>query len=226
MSPTQRTFAALAVIGLATLPWTLAAQQAVPPTPPAGQAVDTPAAAPGPCGCPGCGAAQGHHHHGQGAGGGMGHGAGAGRGAGMGAGHGNASDPQHMADMELFHFLGDHGKEITRTIKNLPGGVDTLTESANPEVADKIKQHVASMGARVEQKRPIHLRDPLFREIFANAEKIVMKVEPTANGVRVIETSADPYVTKLIQAHAEVVSRFIKNGRAEMMKNHEVPPRS
>jgi hypothetical protein len=143
----------------------------------------------------------------------------------MGAGRGPGGDAQHAADMELFHFLGDHGKEITRAIKTLPDGVDTLTESANPEVAEKIRQHVASMGARVHEKRPIHLRDPLFREVFANTEKIVMKVEPTAGGVRVVETSADPYVAKLIQAHADVVSLFITNGRAEMMKNHEVPVR-
>jgi hypothetical protein len=215
MSPTRRTFAALAVAGLVTLPWTLSAQQPAPPAaaPPAGQAVEAPASSgAGPGGCPGCPhGGHGHQH---------------GRGAGMGRQGGHAGDAQHAADMEVFHFLGDHGKEITRTITTLPNGVDTLTESTNPVVAEKIKQHVASMGARVREQRPIHMRDPLFREIFANAGKILMKVEPTANGVRVVETSADPYVAKLIQAHAEVVSLFIRNGRAEMMKNHEVPPRS
>jgi uncharacterized protein len=49
--------------------------------------------------------------------------------------------------------------------------------------------------------------------------------EQTPKGIRVVETSTDPYVVKLIQAHAEVVSQFIKNGRAEAMKNHEVPSR-
>jgi hypothetical protein len=43
--------------------------------------------------------------------------------------------------------------------------------------------------------------------------------------VRVVETSEDPYVVALIQAHARVVSAFIANGRAEMMKNHAVPLR-
>jgi hypothetical protein len=37
------------------------------------------------------------------------------------------------------------------------------------------------------------------------------------------ETSDDPYVVKLIQAHAEVVSLFIKNGFDEARRNHEVP---
>jgi hypothetical protein len=43
--------------------------------------------------------------------------------------------------------------------------------------------------------------------------------------VRVIETSKDAYVVKLLQAHAEVVSAFLANGMSEMMKNHPVPPR-
>lgn len=131
----------------------------------------------------------------------------------------------HAADMELFHYLGDHGKEIRRTIKVIPKGVDTLTESDNPEVAEKIRRHVASMSSRVEQQRPIHMRDPLFAEVFKHAKQISMTHEATEKGVRVVETSDDPYVATLIQAHAEVVSLFIQNGRAEMMKNHDVPAR-
>jgi hypothetical protein len=47
----------------------------------------------------------------------------------------------------------------------------------------------------------------------------------TRAGVRVIETSEDPYVVKRLQAYAEVVSAFIVNGRSEMMKSHPLPPR-
>jgi hypothetical protein len=32
-------------------------------------------------------------------------------------------------------------------------------------------------------------------------------------------------VVKLVPAHAEVVTAFITNGHAEMMKNHNVPSR-
>jgi hypothetical protein len=61
--------------------------------------------------------------------------------------------------------------------------------------------------------------------VFNHAKLIAMEHERTAKGVRVVETSADPYVVKLIQAHAEVVSAFIANGHAEAMKDHPVPPR-
>ena len=155
----------------------------------------------------------------------QGPGPGSGMGHGMGHGKGGAMDAQHQADMELFHYLGDHGKEITRAIKVLPDGVETVTESDNPEVASRIQAHVLSMAARVKEQRPIHRRDPLFAEVFAHADKIEMRHENTPKGVKVVETSGDPYVVRLIQAHAEVVSLFITHGRQEMMKNHEVPAR-
>jgi alpha-acetolactate decarboxylase len=132
-------------------------------------------------------------------------------------------DAAHKADMELFHFLLDNRKEITRKVTNLPNGIETLTESDNPKVVEKLQAHVASMYKRVEERRPIHARDPLFAEIFRNTDKIKMKLEKTRKGVKVVETSEDAYVAKLIQAHAEVVNLFLKNGRAEMMKNHALP---
>ncbi len=142
------------------------------------------------------------------------------------SGGGRGPDAEHQADMELFHFLLDHRNEITRVVKNLPNGIETLTESENSKVAEKIKAHVASMYKRVEERRPIHARDPLFAEIFRHAKLIKMKVENTEKGVKVVETSEDPYVVKLIQAHAQVVNLFLKNGREEMRKNHAVPDKN
>lgn len=132
-------------------------------------------------------------------------------------------DPSKKADMELFHYLLDHRKDIVRTITKRDNGVETVTESNDPKVAEKIQAHVISMKKRVEEKRPIHVRDPLFAAIFKNADKIHFHWEKTAKGAKVTETSKDPYVAKLLQAHAEVVSLFLKNGHAEVMKNHELP---
>jgi hypothetical protein len=145
------------------------------------------------------------------------------RGQGRGMGGGMMADPDHRADMELFHTLLDNRERITRTVTIRPDGVDTLTESDDPAVAKTLQAHVASMSARVKEARPIHQRDPLFREIFLNSSKIEMKHEVTPKGVRVIETSSDPYVARLIKAHADVIGAFLANGRSEAMKNHPVP---
>lgn len=135
-------------------------------------------------------------------------------------------DPEFVKDRELFHHLLDNRKSIRRTVKDLDDGILTVTESDDPEITEWIQQHVASMKGRVEQQRPIHMRDPLFRAVFANTKAIEMKVETTKKGVRVTETSKDPFVAKLIQAHARVVSLFLKNGFIEVSRNHAVPEES
>lgn len=140
-------------------------------------------------------------------------------------GRGMMGDGEHAADMQLFHQLFDHRAEITRRVVNREDGIETVTESSNPEVTRLLQTHVASMLARVEERRPIHLRDPLFAELFKYADRIEASQELTPGGVRVIETSRDAYVVKLLQAHAEVVTAFLKNGRSEMMKNHPLPAR-
>lgn len=134
-------------------------------------------------------------------------------------------DAAHATDMQLFHQLFEHRTEINRQVVAREDGIETVTESKNPEVARLLQTHVASMLARVKEGRPIHLRDPLFVELFKYADRIEARHELTAGGVRVIETSKDAYVVKLLQAHAEVVNAFLANGMSEMMKNHPVPPR-
>ncbi|WP_236621495.1 DsrE family protein, partial [Rhodopirellula sallentina] len=145
-----------------------------------------------------------------------------GRGFGFGRG-GHGRDARHDADREVFQFLLTNHDKITRRVRELPDGVETLTESDDEEVASQIKDHVEWMQHRIEDVNPIRMRDPLFAEIFQHADEITMVHVETEKGVRVTETSDDPYVAKLIQAHAKVVSQFVENGFAEAMKNHSVP---
>jgi hypothetical protein len=140
-------------------------------------------------------------------------------------GRGMMGDGAHGADMLVFHHLFEHRTEITRQVVLRGDGVETVTESRNPEVTRLLQTHVAAMLARVKEGRPIHRRDPLFAELFRYADRIKASYESTAGGVRAVETSEDPYVVKLLQAHAEVVSAFLANGWSEMMKNHPVPLR-
>jgi hypothetical protein len=140
-------------------------------------------------------------------------------------GKGRGSDPAFAADRDLFHELLQHRADIRREVKKTDHGVETLTESDKPEVAAAIHKHVASMEKRVKDKQPIHRRDPLFAEVFRHADQIKFVYEKTEKGMRVTETSDDPYVVRLIQAHAEVVSLFVKNGFEEVQRNHDLPPK-
>jgi hypothetical protein len=140
-------------------------------------------------------------------------------------GRGMMGNASHKADMQLFHQLFEHRAEITRQVILRADGIETITESKNPEVTRVLQAHVASMMARMKEGRPIHQRDPLFVELFKHTDQIAVTHEPTAGGVRIVETSKDAYVVKLLHAHADVVTAFLANGMPEMMKNHPVPPR-
>jgi hypothetical protein len=151
---------------------------------------------------------------------GQGYGFRGGRGQG---GRGQGHNPQFVADRDVFHYLLEHHDKITRKVEKTDEGIITVTESEDPKVAAKIQEHVASMYDRVKNVKPIHMRDPLFAALFRNADKIKMAHEDTERGVRVVETSEDPFVVKLLQAHADTVSLFIRNGFEEAHRNHAVP---
>ena len=141
------------------------------------------------------------------------------------AGGGRGMDALFVADREIFHSLLEDHQQVRRTVTKRADGVETLTESDDPNVALAIQGHAAAMHERVQKIQPIHMRDPLFAAVFANAAKIKMEVTPTKSGVRVVETSVDPFVVKLIQAHAEVVSKFVAHGFPEARQDHPIPGR-
>ena len=75
-------------------------------------------------------------------------------------------DGQHMmmgdqaqaADMQLFHQLFAHRAEIDRQVIAREDGIETVTESKNPEVTRLLQTHVESMLARVQD--PGHVPSP------------------------------------------------------------------
>lgn len=138
-----------------------------------------------------------------------------GRGRGMGG-----NQPQ---DMRTIHALFDAHKKITRKVTQIENGVETLTESDDPTVKSYIIEHTWAMKKRLENNQPIRQWDPLFAELFKHAGKIRMEVANTDKGVKVVETSTDPYVVKLIQAHAAGVSEFVAEGMSVMHKEHPLP---
>jgi predicted methyltransferase len=147
-----------------------------------------------------------------------------GRGRGQGFGRGRGPGAAMRADQDVFHYLLGHHADIRRTVTGTDNGVETVTESDQPEVAKKIQEHVAAMHKRVQEGRGLRYWDDLFAAIFKRHASIKMSVENTDKGVRVKETSDDPTVVALIQAHADVVSNFVSRGFEEAYRNHPVPP--
>jgi hypothetical protein len=65
------------------------------------------------------------------------------QGFGRGRGRGQWDDPRFIEDRKWFHFLLANREKIKRTINRTEEGVDTLTESDDPEVTAGIQTHVA-----------------------------------------------------------------------------------
>lgn len=132
-------------------------------------------------------------------------------------------DDRFVRDRDTFHFLLEHHKEIKRTVKMLKNGVETVTESDKLDVTRKIQEHVPAMYERLKSGQGVRYWDPLFAEAFKHGKKMKMEIANTDKGVKVIETSDDPAVVKIIQAHAEVVSKFVEKGFDEAHKEHAIP---
>jgi hypothetical protein len=139
----------------------------------------------------------------------------------MGGGH----DAGTMAQMAAIHELFVSHDRITRTVTNRPDGIRTVTESADPQIAQLIKEHVTTSNKQVEAgKDPgLPIESDALHTIFENHDKIRTTIETTATGVVVTQTSSDQKVVAALQQHASEVTEFVKDGMAAMhramMKN-------
>jgi hypothetical protein len=122
-------------------------------------------------------------------------------------------------------LLADH-ERIKRTVRNLPDGIRTVTESDDPQIATLIRTHVAQMGERVKagDDPGLPIESPALRAIFRNKDKINTSYETTEKGVMVTQTSTDPATVAVLQEHAAEVTDLVKGGmtalHTAMMRNH------
>jgi hypothetical protein len=147
-------------------------------------------------------------------------------------------DSATMAQMRVIHELVVNNTRITRTVTNLPDGIRTTTESADPRLAKLIKEHVVTMEARVAKADDprLPIESPALHAIFSGYDKIRTTTDTTANGIIVVQTSADTAIVTALQQHAAEVTDLVKRGMAAMheamMKNMGMampatrPPRS
>ena len=138
---------------------------------------------------------------------------------------GQMMGPEMMEDMRVIHELLVNHDRIRRRVEDVADGIRAWTTSSDPELAERIRTHVAQMKDRVENGNPVRQMDPLFREIFEHHEAVDIEVKGTRGGVLVVETSDDPQVELLIRQHAHrAVSEFVARGMARAMEPTPLPP--
>lgn len=121
-------------------------------------------------------------------------------------------DAGSATDMGLVMDLVHNNTKIKRTVTNLPDGIKTVTESDDPQVAQAIKAHVASISGRLKDGREFNIFSTTLPVIFDNAGKIKSVVEMTDKGAVVIQTTTDAKVVAALQAHATEVTELVQEG--------------
>jgi hypothetical protein len=121
--------------------------------------------------------------------------------------------------IELASMFHNH-TALVREVVNLPNGIDTLTESQDPELRAFLVSHVVGMIGRVDEGRDpqVPIQSPTLDILFANRALIDTVMEATDHGIRVIQTSDDPETVAALQTHAAEVTAMVERG---MMAVHE-----
>lgn len=132
------------------------------------------------------------------------------RGKGHGPGRNPARRERHTHDQNIFHGLLERHDKIERELRELPGGIHSITRSRDPDVVRLLHDHVPSMHERLQIDLPLRRWDPLYAELFEHRARITMEVRILEDGVEVVETSDDPWMARLIKAHGQAVSAFAK----------------
>jgi intracellular sulfur oxidation DsrE/DsrF family protein len=148
-----------------------------------------------------------------------------GRGMGHGMGRGLGATQEMQGDMTTLHAMFADRDKIQRTVTNLSDGAEAITESDDETIANLLKEHVPAMEDRVLGNNPLPPMTfhPIFVELIKHAEDYTLTYEETEKGIKVKYQANDPYVVMLVQEHAKLVSRFIKNGMEEIHTPYTLP---
>jgi hypothetical protein len=118
-------------------------------------------------------------------------------------------------------------KGIIRSVSNIESGIVTITEAENETLRQAIVSHVTMMVTRLQEgKNPeVIIQSPTLDALFDVFEEIDTDIELTDMGIKVIQTSTNLEVVKLLQKHADEVSDMSKRGMVavheRMMKKNQ-----
>ena len=129
---------------------------------------------------------------------------------------GGMMDGDNGGDMRVIHQLFANHDQIRRSVKDVPGGVQTLTESDNPEISALIQQHVTSMHQRLEDGRWFAMMSRTLPILFRNADRYQRQSQTVPNGMAVTKTSDDAELAEVLREHAQEVSQFVRDGMPGM----------
>ncbi len=135
---------------------------------------------------------------------------------------------ERRADMTTLHSMFADREKIVRKVTMLTNGAEAITESDEASIVALIQEHVPAMEDRVHSNEPLPPMTfhPIFVELIKHADDYELSYEETDKGMKVTYEADDPFVIMLVQEHAKLVSRFIKNGMQEIHAPYKLPSTS
>ena len=129
----------------------------------------------------------------------------------MGGGH-------HAGIMTGVHEMFVGHDQLTRSVTLLSDGIRTVTESADPRLAQLIKEHVTISNTQVTRgvDPGLPMESDALHAIFKYHAEIRTTMETTPAGIVVTQTSSNPVAVAALQQHAAEVTTFVKEGMAAM----------
>ena len=115
-------------------------------------------------------------------------------------------------DRGVWQQLLTDAPKIRRSVVYTSTGVQATTESDDPAVIARIKDHAAAMQARMKTGARVRVWDPVFQDLFDHHDAVRLEVTQTENGVRIVEAADSPEVVSLLWSHAAGVSDFVREG--------------
>ena len=103
---------------------------------------------------------------------------------------------------------------IIRSVTNVQNGIVTTTEAEDETLREAIVSHVSMMVTRLQEGRnpEVIIQSPTLDGLFDFYDEIDTEIETTELGVKVIQTSSNPKVVRLLQTHAAEVSDMPNRG--------------
>ena len=103
---------------------------------------------------------------------------------------------------------------ISRRVSNVQNGIVTTTEAEDASLREAIVSHVSMMVTRLQEGRnpEVIIQSPTLDALFDVYDEIDTEIEMTESGVKVIQTSSNPEVVRLLQTHAAEVSDMADRG--------------
>lgn len=115
-------------------------------------------------------------------------------------------------DRGVWQQLLTDAPKIRRSVVYTTTGVQATTESDDPAVIARIKDHAAAMQSRMKTGARVRVWDPVFQDLFDHHDAVRLEVTQTENGVRIVEAADSPEVVSLLWSHAAGVSDFVREG--------------